>query len=81
MIEEHRVDWAELGQIVFERQVVATPGDDVEGGVVSGGNKEAPLKFKDASECTVSIFKPRCWKFKVPCVGQSISPWKGDMLS
>lgn len=32
MVEGHRVDWAELGQVVLIGCIVAVPGNHVEGG-------------------------------------------------
>src|ERR1044072_183717 len=74
MIEGHRVDALKLVEVVLERQVVATPGDDVEWRVIDFSFPHPAAELGHETEVTLAIFEACNGSLKVARVREAEGP-------
>lgn len=72
MIEAHRVDGVEIGQVVLVGYVVAMPGDHIEGTVLLCGHKQMAEEFRYDLILSLNILEMSFRREKVTWIGQSI---------
>ncbi len=72
MVEFDRVDDHEIGQVVFVRNVIAVPSDDIERTVLLDGLKEVAAVLVDDFVLDVNVFEPSRRCFEIPRIGKSV---------
>ncbi len=73
VVEGHRVDDAELGEVVFVGDVISMPGDNIKGRVILVSHEQAPLILGHHLVVrAVAIFIPRGRGEEVARVGKAI---------
>lgn len=72
MVEFDRVNDHKIGQVVFVRNVIAVPSDDIERTVLLDGLEEMAAVLVDDFVLDVNVFEPGRRCFEIPRIGQSV---------
>lgn len=73
MIKANRIDDHEIRQIVFVRNIISMPGDDIKARLILCSQKELSLEFRyDLKVWNVTILEPCCRCEKIAWIGESI---------